>query len=101
MTPKELEDFEPSNGAEIIAWGQFNTARYGKPSASLGAAREVTDRTEGKARQTVRVDNTSDLEKLVIRVQERALAQLGLEVSREEAIARIVAYRPELAAAFE
>ena len=38
----------------------------------------MTDRTEGRARQTVRVDNTSDLEKLVIRVQESASFPSGM-----------------------
>jgi hypothetical protein len=101
LTPEELDVFQPANGAEQIALKQINNARDGKPHDTLAAVKEVTDRTEGRTRQTVHIDNTSDVEKLVIRIQERALAQLGLEVSREEAIAKIIAYRPELGTAFE
>lgn len=43
------------------------------------------------------MDNTSELERLIIRVQERSLAELGIEITREQAIERIIAYKPELA----
>jgi hypothetical protein len=59
MTPEEPENFKPANGAEILAWEQFNNARSGKPSDTLNASKEVTDRTEGRARQLVQVDNTA------------------------------------------
>jgi hypothetical protein len=101
MSPEELENFQPANGAEILAWEQFNNARSGKPADTLNATKEVTDRTEGRAPQKISVDNTSELERLIIRVQERILAQTGIELGRDEAIERIVAYRPELAGAVE
>jgi hypothetical protein len=101
MTPEELENFKPANGAEILAWEQFNNARSGKPSDTLNATKEVTDRTEGRAPQKINVDNTSDLERLIIRLQERVRAETGIELTREETIERIVAYRPELAGAIE
>jgi hypothetical protein len=101
MTEEELQNFRPANGAEILAWQQFNNARGGKPADSLNAAREVTDRTEGRARQSIQVSNTGELERLIIRVQERILAQTGIELTRDEAVERILAYRPELGGAIE
>lgn len=101
MSPEELESFKPTNGAEIIALEQFNNARTGKPPDQLGAAKEITDRTEGRAPQRIVLDNTSELEKLIIRVQERVLAQTGIEITRERAVDMIIAYRPELAEGIE
>lgn len=101
MSPDELESFKPTNGAEIIALEQFNNARKGKPSDQLGAAKEIVDRTEGRAPQRIVLDNTSELEKLIIRVQERILAQTGIEITREKAVDLITAYRPELAEGIE
>lgn len=99
LSPEEIETFQPSNVAEELALGQIRAARAGKPAETLRAIKEVTDRTEGKARQPLDLKNTSDLDQLIIRVQERIGAITGREVTRDEAIERIVAYRPELARA--
>lgn len=96
MSAEELEVFKPSNGAEIIAFEQFKNAQKAEPKDQLGAAKEITDRTEGRAPQRIVVDNTSELEKLIIRVQERILAQTGIEISRERALELVGSYRPEL-----
>ncbi len=58
---------------------------------------EVTDRTEGKAPQTINVNDVNELERLVIRVQERVLAQTGRELAHELALEHVLAYRPDLA----
>jgi hypothetical protein len=97
LSPEELRTFQPSNVAEELALEQIRTAQAGKPSETLRAIKEVTGRTEGKARQPLELKNTSELERLIIRVQERVWASTGREVTREEAIERIVAYRPEFA----
>jgi hypothetical protein len=107
LSPAQLKKFKPSNVAEIVALEQVRTAirdakrgRYDaelKPADVLASAKEITDRTEGRAPQRVIVDNTSELERLIIRVQERILAQTGIEITREAAVAQIAHYRPELA----
>lgn len=97
LTPEELKEFKPANTAEELALKQIRAALMGKPQATLNAVKEITDRTEGKARQPLELKNTSEVEQLIIRVQQRILASTGREVTREEAIERIVAYRPELA----
>lgn len=101
MTPDELKKFKPVNVAEELALNQIKNAQTGKPAATLRAVREVTDRTEGRAPQRVMVDNTSELERLVIRVQERIFAQTGIEITRERAVELIVGYKPELGEAIE
>lgn len=107
MNRKERDGFQAriesgdANGAEEIAWQQYQNALKGTPKDQLGAAKEITDRTEGRAPQRIVVDNTSELERLIIRVQERVLAQTQLEISRERAIELITTYRPELAEAIE
>jgi hypothetical protein len=99
MTAEELHEFKPRTAADAIAYRQVMTAIYGEKA--LAAAKEITDRTEGKARQTVDLDQPSEMERLIIRVRERVMAQTGIELSREEAIKRIVSYRPELSGSFE
>jgi hypothetical protein len=47
------------------------------------------------------VGNTSELERLIIRVQEQILVKTGIELTREQAIEHITAYRPELGEALE
>jgi hypothetical protein len=74
-------------------------AQAGNPSETLRAIKEVTDRTEGKARQSLDFNKRGELEQLIIRVQERIRASTGLELTRDEAIERIAAYRPELISA--
>jgi len=69
----------------------------GKRSKTLYAAKEITDLVEGRASQRIHVDNTSELERLIICVRERVFADAGIELSRDQAIERIVTYRPELA----
>jgi hypothetical protein len=99
MTAEELHEFKPQTAADAIAHRQVMTAIYGEKA--LAAAKEITDRTEGKARQTVDLDQPSELERLIIWVRERVMSEAGIELSREEAIERIVSYRPELAGRFE
>lgn len=111
LSPAELEEFTPSNVAEQIALEQVKTAQRDatrgmynvdlKPADTLAATKEITDRTEGRALQRVQVDNTTELERLVIRVQERVLAQSGIQMDHEQALQIVTSYRPELAEANE
>lgn len=96
LSPEEFKTFQPSNVAEELALEQIRRAQAGKPAETLRAIKEVTDRTEGKARQRSDFNNRNELEKLIIRVQERIRTSTGLEVTRDEAIERITVYRPEL-----
>jgi hypothetical protein len=100
MSPEEFKRFKPANIAEEIALEQVKNARKKAPHVTLAAAKEITDRTEGRAPQRVVVDNTSELERLIIRVQERILSQAGMELTRKQTIELITGYRPELAEAF-
>ena len=98
LTPEEIDSYQPVNVAEQIALRQIKDAQgLTKKSRPLPAAQEITDRTEGKAKQVIETQDISEIERLIIRVQERALAQVGLELSRDQAIEQIVAYKPELA----
>ena len=101
MTPEEIHAFVPSNGAEMIAWEQFKSAMLGAPKDSLGAAYEITDRTEGKAKAVVEVSKGGELEVLISRIQDRARSQLGYEATREEVIEQVRAYRPELVEGYD
>src|SRR6185503_6059898 len=54
MSPEELKRYKPKSVAEEIAMRQAKDARGDLPlQPSLPAAREIADRTEGKAPQTV------------------------------------------------
>ena len=101
MSLEDFEAFKPSNAAEEIAYQQIKNATCGKPGDTLRAIKEITDRTEGRAPQRVIVDNTNELERLVVRIQARVLSELGIELTREQAIERVLAYRPELGQGLE
>jgi Family of unknown function (DUF5681) len=95
LTFEEFKSYEPETVVEAIAYRQIFNAIY-HPKKDLAAAVEIADRTEGRAKQSIEVSNTGELERLIIRVQERILAQTGIELSREQAIEQIIEYRPEL-----
>jgi hypothetical protein len=95
LSSEELANFKPANVAEAIAYRQIGAAIYGPQP--LPSTIEITDRTEGKAQQRIEHVDVSEAERLLIRVQERFLAQTGVELSREEAIERLCAIKPELA----
>jgi hypothetical protein len=99
MSAEELHEFMPQTAADAIAYRQVMTAIYGENA--LAAAKEITDRTEGKVRRALDPEKSSELERLIIRVRERVMSEAGIELSREEAIERIVAYRPEFASSLE
>lgn len=91
----QLQTFKPANAAEAAALRQVYTSIYGQDA--LSSLKEITDRLEGKAPQLVKREDVSQLERLIIRVQERHLAYTGNELSRDQAIEHIVAFKPELA----
>lgn len=63
MSPGELTKYKPKSVAEEIAIEQATTARGdGVEQQSLAAAREITDRTEGRAPQTVNVSGDIQIE---------------------------------------
>ena len=105
MNPEEIRAFEPTNGAGELALARYKEARDGHskhPLLPLQAAKEITDRTEGKARAIIETKSGSDeLERLIGRIQERARVQLGLELTRDEVLEQIRAYRPELVEGYE
>jgi hypothetical protein len=101
MSLEDFDKFKPVNVAEELALELVNQAQSGKPAVTLAAIKEITDRTEGRAPMRVIVDGTDELERLVIRVRERVLTQTGVEITREMAVERITAYKPELAEVFE
>lgn len=95
MTPEKVKSFQPQNGAEMIAYKQFMESCIGKKS--LGYAQEITNRVEGPIAKKIEIEtNNNELERIIIRVQERILAQTGVELTREQAIERIAHYRPDL-----
>ena len=99
MTPEEIAAFRPTNGAEELALARFIEALHGHalhPMLPLHATKEITDRTEGKAKAVVEVKPGGELDVLIARIQERARAELGIEVTREAVIEKIRAYKPEL-----
>jgi hypothetical protein len=71
MTPEEFAAFEPADCAEEMALAVFRVALLGRPREALAATKEITNRTEGRPRHFVEVDTTGELERLVIRIQER------------------------------
>lgn len=101
LSPAQRKKFKPANIAEELALDMLEIARSGTDQNKLAVVREITDRTEGRAPQRVVVDNTTELERLIIRVQERVFAQTGVEITRSEAIGLITTYRPELGEAIE
>ena len=97
MPIDEFDAYEPKNVAEELAMRQIELAARGGVGDSLAATREITDRTEGKAPRTVAVERRDKLDNLIIAYQQRVLSATGEELSRTEALARLVSYRPEIA----
>ena len=96
LSPDEIANFEPKTGAEIIAFKQFVEACSNKKS--LAYAQEITNRTSGVLEKKVVVkQELSDSEQIVARFIERYQSKTGVLLSREDAIERIVSYKPELA----
>ena len=94
LSPAELAAFEPANGAEVIALARFKQAMTAR---GLPDTAEITDRTEGKAKQVLEVNTGIEHERMIIRLQERFLARTGVELSREEATARLAEIDPTFA----
>lgn len=98
LTPNVFDAYEPKNVAEEIGVKMIQRARgkQGKEDA-LSAAKEIADRTEGKAPQNIKVETkVNEGERIITRLQERFLARTGVELSREDAIARLVEIDPGL-----
>ena len=92
----------PASGAEIIVWEQFKSAMLGAPKDSLAAAKEITDRVEGKSKAVIETTKASnEVEILIGRIQERVRAATGIEMTRAEVIERIRAFRPEMVEGYE
>ena len=95
LSAAELATFEPATVAESIALARIKAAQTIK---GLPDTAEITDRTEGKAPQTIQVTSNVESERIIIRVQERFLARTGIELSRSDAIERLREIDPQLAA---
>ena len=54
MTPSEIAEYEPKNVAEEIALRQVQAAR--RSANALQSVKEITDRTEGKAKQNMVIE---------------------------------------------
>jgi hypothetical protein len=78
--------------AEVLAEQTIIKAKTG----DVAALKELADRTEGKARQTIMLttDRREQIEQAVMRMIERAASD-GQILSREEATAALAAYVPE------
>jgi undecaprenyl pyrophosphate synthase len=78
--------------AEVLAEQTIIKAKTG----DVAALRELADRTEGKARQTIMLttDRREQIEQAVTRMIERAAVD-GQKLSREEATTALAAYVPE------
>lgn len=95
---EQLEAFVPSNAAEVAALKQVRATMDAPSLVALPSLREITDRTEGRAKQVIEHANNLEAERIVIRLQERFLARTGIELTRGEAIARLAELDPALAA---
>ena len=94
LSPEEFQAFKPKTTAEAIAYRQIYTAIYGYDA--LPAAKEICDRTEGKARQAIDVSNVTDIEK------ERAMFEAAIKgvmadsgCTYTEAVRALVTVNPE------
>ena len=99
LSAEDLETFKPATVAESIALARVREAQSEKRRGLANTA-EITDRTEGKAKQTLELNNSLEHERIIIRLQERFLARTGVELPREEAIARLAEIDPAIAAQF-
>ncbi len=95
---RELAKVDPNDAqgrafAEVLAEQMIIKARSG----DVQAIKEITDRTEGKAKQTVTLsmDKRDQLEQAVQGIIRDAEAA-GVECSREEAINTLSLFRPEV-----
>jgi hypothetical protein len=94
MSPEELKKYKPKNVAEQIAIEQVrNAGGDGMEQLSLQAAKEITDRTEGKAPQTVNLSGDLQIENSESRRDwaERKLSELmrSHKLSRAAAIKQL------------
>jgi hypothetical protein len=94
LPEEELVMYRPRNAAEAIALRQIGAAIFG--ANALDAAKEITDRTEGRARQHVDLANITEVEK------ERAKFESAVEgiidetgCSYEDAVKALVTINPE------
>jgi hypothetical protein len=85
-------DPERRTFAEILAGQMIVKAKSG----DVGALREIADRTEGKAKQTITltVEKREQLERAIDKLMGDALAS-GEEVTREQAIEALSIFMPE------
>lgn len=97
---RELAKVDPTDEqkrtfAEILAEQTVIKAKGG----DVSALRELADRTEGKAKQTITLttDRREQIEQAVERMIERAAAD-GQTLTRDEAVAALAAYVPEASA---
>lgn len=63
MTPEELVEFKPETVAQEIALARI---RESKKAGGLHDAKEVTDRTEGKAPQFIGIGGEGDYKKALV-----------------------------------
>lgn len=63
MTPAELEEFKPETVAQEIALTRLKQARKGE---GLNDAKEITDRTEGKAPQFIGLGGNEEYEQIFV-----------------------------------
>jgi hypothetical protein len=94
MTPDELKKYKPKSIAEQIAIEQVrNAGGAGGEQQSLQAAREIADRTEGKAPQTVSLNGDLQIESSESRREwaEKKLSELmkSHQLSRTAAIKQL------------
>lgn len=60
MSDKEIAEFEPANQNQRIALVRIERSKRDDKEA-LAEAKEITDRTEGKAKETLSVDASVDM----------------------------------------
>lgn len=95
------DDPEGRTFAELIAESQCKSAMSGKMGATL-AAKELADRTEGRARQTIEVQDPyfkqkhEQYERMIEAVAARAREQFGTELTQDEIVRRIAHQRADI-----
>jgi hypothetical protein len=94
LGPEELQEYRPKNAAEAIALRQVISGIYGQDA--LPSAKEITDRTEGKAPQSLqlKVSESDDAAKWQ-EIAEHLSAQFGVPI--EQVRRDLAAQKPELA----
>jgi hypothetical protein len=107
FSPEELADYEPANVAEAIALKQIRNAMETEEALiALPSAKEVTDRTEGKAPQRMDLTaNAVNITQVQIQMFVTAAADLAarhnvpVELAQERMLALAGPLRPALEAA--